>query len=144
VKLRTRDEIYSFSLTICQQTSYAKEKKRFKILGKGMKMWLVKMTGEVKKWTVKRQFWSVIVRWPAVILSPDHLKWLNNFFYRILVTCFLFKIFNFVSYANITGVTSHYIMSFQKSIIFLTNTYVKNLKIAYVLICICINFITGN
>ena len=49
VKLRTRDEIYSFSLTIFQQTSYAEEKKRFKILGKGMKMRPVKMTGEVKK-----------------------------------------------------------------------------------------------
>jgi hypothetical protein len=35
----------------------------------------------------------------------DHLKWLNNLFYRILVTCFLCKIFNFVSYANVTGVT---------------------------------------
>jgi hypothetical protein len=44
----------------------------------------------------------------------DHLKWLNNFFYRILVTCSLFKIFNFVSYANITGVTSHRIMTFWK------------------------------
>ena len=29
------------------------------------------MTGEVKKWPVKRHFWPVIVRWPAVILSPD-------------------------------------------------------------------------
>ena len=58
-----------------QQTSYAEEKKRFKILGKGMKMWPVKMTGEVKKWTVKRQFWPVIVRWPAVILSPGLLAW---------------------------------------------------------------------
>ena len=28
------------------------------------------MTGEVKKWPVKRHFWPVIVRWPAVILSP--------------------------------------------------------------------------
>jgi hypothetical protein len=66
----------------------------------------------------------------------DHLKWLNNLFYRILVTCSLFKIFNFVSYANITCVTSHHIMRFQKSIVFLTNTYLKNLKciIEYVLI----------
>ena len=43
----------------------------------------------------------------------------NNFFYKILITCSLFKIFNFVSYANITGVTSHHIMSFQKSVVFL-------------------------
>ena len=28
------------------------------------------MTGEVKKWPVKSHFWPVIVRWPAVILSP--------------------------------------------------------------------------
>jgi hypothetical protein len=71
----------------------------------------------------------------------DHLKWLNNLFYRILVTCYLFKIFNVVSYANITGVTSHHIMSFQKSIVFLTNTYLKKLKTCP---CICINLITGN
>jgi hypothetical protein len=38
--------------------------------------------------------------------------------------------------ANITGVTSHRIMSFQKSIIFLTNTYLKNLKIALVYVLI--------
>jgi hypothetical protein len=62
----------------------------------------------------------------------DHLKWLINLFYRILVTCSLFKIFNFVSYANITSVRSHHIMSFQKSIVFLTNTYLNNLKIALV------------
>jgi membrane protein YqaA with SNARE-associated domain len=66
----------------------------------------------------------------------DHLKWLNNFFYRILVIFSLFKIFNFVSYANITGVTSHHVMSFQKSIVFLTNTYLKNLKIALVYVLI--------
>jgi hypothetical protein len=62
----------------------------------------------------------------------DHLKWLNIFFYRILVTCSIFKIFNFLSYANMTGVTSHHIMIFQKSIVFLTNTYLKNFKIALV------------
>ena len=32
------------------------------------------MTGEVKKWPVKRHFWPVIVRWPAVILSPDFVS----------------------------------------------------------------------
>jgi hypothetical protein len=66
----------------------------------------------------------------------DHLKWLNNFFYIILVICSLRKIFNFVSYANITGVTSHRITSFQKRIVFLTNTYLKNLKIALVYVLI--------
>jgi hypothetical protein len=35
-------------------------------------MWPVKMTGEVKKWPVKRHFLSVIVRWPAVILSFEY------------------------------------------------------------------------
>jgi hypothetical protein len=41
------------------------------------------------------------------------LKWLNNFFYRILVTCFLCKIFNFVSYMQISPVW-HCIMTFWK------------------------------
>jgi hypothetical protein len=36
----------------------------------GMKMWPVKMTGEVKKWPVMRHLCPVIVRRPAVILSP--------------------------------------------------------------------------
>jgi hypothetical protein len=70
------------------------------------------------------------------LYCKDHLKWLNNLFYRILLTCSLFKIFNFVSYANITGVTSHHIMSFQKSVVFLTNTYLENLKIALVYVLI--------
>ena len=35
-----------------------------------VKMWPVKITGKVKKWPVNKHFWPVIVRWPAVILSP--------------------------------------------------------------------------
>ena len=66
----------------------------------------------------------------------DQLKLLNNFFYRILVTCSLFKLFNFVSYANITGVTAHHIMSSQKSIVSLTNMHIKNFKIALVYVLI--------
>ena len=57
---------------------------RFKILSEGIQMWPVKMTGEVKKWPVKRHFWPVIVRWPAVILSPESYI---TFFDKSLCTC---------------------------------------------------------
>jgi hypothetical protein len=40
--------------------------------------------------------------------------WLREESFVCYVTIFLCKIFNFVSYANITGVTSHRIMTFWK------------------------------
>jgi hypothetical protein len=91
---------------------------------------------EKSKATALKCLWHEISPKGLLVHCKDHLKWFNNFFYRILVTCSLFKIFNFVSYANITGVTSHHIMSSQKSIVFLTNTYLKNLKIAFVYVLI--------
>ena len=81
---------------------YAEEKKRFKILSEGIKMWPVKMTGEVKKWPVKRHFWPVIVRWPAVILSPElchatqllHKVKIGSYKRSILyVNCLLLKLY---------------------------------------------------
>ena len=62
--------IQSFSDTISADMPKRKNDLKFYRYSEGIQMWPVKMTGEVKKWPVKRHFWPVIVRWPSVILNP--------------------------------------------------------------------------
>jgi hypothetical protein len=72
----------------------------------------------------------------------DHLKWLNNFFYRILVTCSLCKIFNFICFIckyHRCDITSD--NEFSEKYSFLDEYVSKKLKNCP---CICINFITGS
>ena len=112
--------VLAIKYTVFLWHDFSRYAEEFKILSEGIQMWSVKMTGEVKKWPVKRHFWPVIVWWPAVILSPAHFwpqknrknfSFLKPFIPTVSTNDFLFfdlsVVSVFVKHARIKTVASH-------------------------------------